>query len=427
MPSTFFFIIATLLLSLNLFRPFGLAISDWFYFGALGLGLIETFIVDRRNAPCWWRNRFIWVVALVLFGAIVSTMNSLNWRVAIFEIIQQIFVTTFFVSLAWIIVRRGKITSVLFAFILSGVFTAGIVLLDNFTGSKFGPTLSGTPDIQLWGRFAGTLGHPNKLGYFLVLTTLLSVGQLLTIKTSKTVLLSRLTWCVLIAIQGYGIYLSGSMTAYLGLLLGVVFIALSLRRDLFRITKAVRIAAVGIILSICLLLVTNFVLMHNLPIEDNNFVTQALVRIQSSTAESRLTTYAQAWDQIVRNPWFGVGYDQISTSSISTESRLLDYSVHNSLIQIWYTGGLFAFIGWLAIYIWVGWMALGVIRRWQRNILSPLMVGLASAALAILLMDQFQDAIYEREKWLVIGLLAGIVWEQVGIRQAIKAQRWYSQ
>lgn len=29
-----------------------------------------------------------------------------------------------------------------------------------------------------------------------------------------------------------------------------------------------------------------------------------------------------------------------------------------------------------------------------------------------LVMDQFQDAIYQREKWLVIGLMASLVWER---------------
>lgn len=425
MPSTFLFLLATLFLSLNFFRPFGLAVSDWLYFGSLSFAFMETFTVNRCNAPCWWHNRFLWTVALILFGAIISTMNLKNWGVAILEIFQQVFVITLFVSLAWILVRRGKINTIILAFILSGVFTAGVVLVDNLTSSRLGPMLSGTPDIQLWGRFAGTLGHPNKLGYFLALTTLLSMGYLLNIKNSSAALLLRLLWCSLIAIQGFGIYLSGSMTAYLGLLTGVVFLAFSSRRIPVRTTRVFGMVAMGTILSIWFMLGFTLIPRGSLPAQGSNFITQALVRIQSSTAESRLTTYSQAWNQIVRNPWFGVGYDQISTSSISPEARFLDYSVHNTLLQIWYVGGLFAFAGWLAIYIWVGWMALSLLRRRRQNKLSPLMAGLASAVLAILLMDQFQDAIYQREKWLVIGLMAGAVWERIRTEQAAKAERSY--
>jgi O-antigen ligase len=364
----------------------------------------------------------LWVVALILFGAIISTINLQNWGVAVFEISQQIFVMTFFVSLAWILVRRGKINSITLAFILSGLFAAGVVLIDNLAGTRLGPILSGTPDIQLWGRFAGTLGHPNKLGYFLALTTLLSIGYLLNIKTSSDAFFLRLLWCALIVIQGFGLYLSGSMTAYLGLLTGMVFLAFSSMHIFVRMTRIFGIVAMGTILSMWIMLAFTLIPMNSLPTQGNNFITQALVRIQNSTAESRLTTYSQAWNQIIRNPWLGVGYDQISTSNISPESRLLDYSVHNTLLQIWYVGGLFSFIGWLTLYLWVAWMALGLLRR-KHNKLSSLTASLASAALAILLMDQFQDAIYQREKWLVIGLLAGTVWEQTRVEQAIKYKR----
>lgn len=43
---------------------------------------------------------------------------------------------------------------------------------------------------------------------------------------------------------------------------------------------------------------------------------------------------------------------------------------------------------------------------------------LAASALAFVLMDQFQDAIYQREKWLVAGLLLGAVWVSKPGREA---------
>jgi O-antigen ligase len=147
-----------------------------------------------------------------------------------------------------------------------------------------------------------------------------------------------------------------------------------------------------------------------------NAIYQAFNRVQTSTAGSRLATYAQAWDEIAHNPWFGVGYDQISTSGVSAASRFLDFSVHNPLLQIWYTGGLFAFIGWLAMDASIGWTALNVLMNRGDQNLSPHALSLATTALALLLMDQFQDSIYQREKWLVIGLLVGFAWEQISAR-----------
>jgi O-antigen ligase len=419
MPSTFLFLVATLLLSLNFIRPLGLAVSDWLYFGALGFGLLETFSLERRHAACWWRNKFLWAVVLILFGAIVSTMNSENWVVALVEIFQQIFVMTLFTSLIWIMVRRGKTDRIVLAFILSGVFAAGVAGVDYLTGSRLGPSLSGTPEIQLWGRFAGSLGHPNKLGYFLVLTTLLSLGRLPDLKPARGAVLSHLIWYLLIAIQLFGIYLSGSLTAFLGLLAGVVILIFSSRAVFDRMKRSFWVITGGTVLALVVVLTANAVPAQGFA---NTTVYQAINRVQSSTAASRLEVYVQAWDQIIQNPWFGVGYDQISTSGVSAASRYLDFSVHNTLLQIWYTGGLFAFIGWLSVYIAIAWMALGILRS-KHYALSPLILSLAAAALAVLLMDQFQDAIYQREKWLVIGLLAGVAWTRTRAERALDAEK----
>lgn len=413
MPSTLLFLTATLLLSLNLVRPFNLAVSDWLYFGALSFGLLETFLMQRRHAPCWWQNRFLWAVALILFGAIVSTMNSQDWATALVEVFQQAFVMTLFVSLIWIMVRRGKTTPIVLVFIFSGLLAAGIALIDYLTGSRLGPALSGTPNLQLWGRFAGTLGHPNKLGYFLVLTTLLSVGQILSIKTSRSAPLSRLVWGAFIAIQIFGIYLSGSMTAYLGLAAGFIVILFSSRIILGRTTKTLAAVTGMVIFILAFWFIVNPVLASDTENLKENAFYRALSRVQTSTAGSRMTTYAQAWEQIIRNPWFGVGYDQISTSGVSAASRFLDFSVHNPLLQIWYTGGVFALIGWLAVYAMNGWMVLKILSSKGYRVLSPQILSLAVTTAALLLMDQFQDAIYQREKWLIIGLLAGTVWEDI--------------
>jgi O-antigen ligase len=266
--------------------------------------------------------------------------------------------------------------------------------------------------VQFWGRFAGTLGHPNKLGYFLVLTTLLSLGQLLIIKPTHATLLSRLGWLALIAVQVLGIFLSDSLTAFIGLMLGILVLMVSSKVTAQR-TLSILIPAFGVgILSISLgLLSGTFSLPENSPL-GSSLISRAIDRVQMTTGPGRLVIFEQALQEIIKDPLVGAGYDQISTSGIDFVFRNLQGTIHNSLLQIFYTGGLFAFVGWLAIYVLVGWMALGVIRISQHNVLFPLILSLSAATIAILVMDQFQDAIYQREKWLVIGILVCNVWDR---------------
>jgi O-antigen ligase len=127
-----------------------------------------------------------------------------------------------------------------------------------------------------------------------------------------------------------------------------------------------------------------------------------LDRVLSTTSYTRLEIYRYALDEIEKSPVIGAGYDQLSTSGISSADRLIPRTVHNVFLQILYVGGLLPFITWVGIYVYA---ATQVIKSvFLRRASTALSIGLAILVLAVVIMDQFQDAIYQREKWLVIAL-----------------------
>jgi len=170
-PSILFFIVGTLLLSLNFVRPFGFAISDWFYFGALLLTFIETLRVDRINFSCWTRNHFLWMAGLILVGATISTANSLFFEGSLLGNYSTGLChhTVYFTHLGNGEARQDGCCCK--GFYLVGGIHSEYRCSGYFAKTRFGPRLSGTLLINLWGRYAGTLGTPNKLGYFLVITS----------------------------------------------------------------------------------------------------------------------------------------------------------------------------------------------------------------------------------------------------------------
>lgn len=408
MPSTFLFIAGTLLLSLNFVRFYGLAISDWLYFGAMFLALVETARFDQGNFHCWTRNRFIWLAGLILLGAVISTSRALFINAAIIEIFQQLYIVTLFISLTWIMVRRGKTDVIVQAFIWSGVFTAGIAIVDYFAGTNFGPQLSGMPDVRFWGRYAGSLGHPNKLGYYLVLASTLSIAKLLEIHLAHSRFITKLIWGLLIFIQIFGIYLSGSLTAYLGFLLCVLaFVAYS--RSLAR--RIAHYSVIVLLIGVPILLFGMIIGKVSLPDRaslENSVISRAVNRVETNTAYSRWYLFQAALESIGENPVLGAGYDQIATSGIEIDFRHLNGTIHNMFLQNWYVGGICAFLGWLLIYLQLGRMA--ITTAWFCERKRVLVLGIAVAVLSLILMDQFQDAVYQREKWLVFGLLTGWTW-----------------
>lgn len=409
MPSVYLFIAGTLLLSLNLIRPFGLAISDWFYLGALGTAILETSRFERSNLACWIQNRFLWMAGLILFGAIISTSRAIFVSTAIEEIFQQCYIITLFISLIWIMARRGKTDVIVTAFILAGLFTAGVALVDNVFGTRIGPSLSATPDIQLWGRYAGTLGHPNKFGYFLVPTSLLTLTRYI---NPHLRLRQRIAWGAAFLVQAIGVYLSGSVTAYLGFLFGGVLF--------FVFCRPARYHLVRLSLPLSLILTLAFLIgsLLGLPFVESssadpaNLINTSLDRVRVTTAKSRWDVYTQATEQIIRSPIIGIGYDQISTSGISQDYRALDYTVHNILLEIWYVGGLFAFLGWVSIYIYLAISSSRILWNGLSRPTGSLTIALAAITLALIVMDQLQDSIYQREQWLIIGLMVSEIWKR---------------
>ena len=410
MPSTFFFIVGTVLLSLNLVRPFGLAVSDWFYFGAMLLALIETARFDRENFCCWMQNRFIWLAGLILLGAIISTSQALFLDTAIMEIFQQLYVVTLFTSLIWILVRRGKTNIIVQAFIWSGVFTASIAVIDYLTGSSLGLKLSGTHTAQYWGRYAGSLGHPNKLAYYLALTSTLSLARFLETNLLRSRFTIRLISGGVLSVQLFGLYLSGSLTGYLGFLLGAVALVTYLKMSARKMVRySLAVLLIGVSLPLFVMSFGNV----SLPAASSlgtSLISTALERVESNTANSRWYIFEKALLNISRNPLVGAGYDQISTSGIEIDSRQLGGTIHNMFLQNWYIGGFFAFLGWLLLYINLGWLSISTGLLGARKDAAPMLLGIAAATLSIILMDQFQDFVYQREKWLIIGLLVGLCW-----------------
>ncbi|MDI6693919.1 MAG: hypothetical protein QME21_02630 [Anaerolineales bacterium] len=286
------FLTGTLLLSLNFVRIFGFAISDWFYLGALVLALFETLLFDRKNIICWTRNRFYWPAGLILLGALISSFFTRYLEIALIEILQQLFVITLFISLIWVMVRRGRTNTVIQAFIMSGVFTALIVSIDYFAGTNFGPILSGTPDVKLWGRYAGATGHPNKLGYFLAITSILNIIYVIKSVSRKKRFYS-IFWFLTLLIQLFGLYISGSMTAYLGFVCGLVFLTVSSKY--IRI-KLLRLSIVVIIISASLMSIFSLLGLQPISIsvaavQEGQLALNTIERVKTTTARSRWILY----------------------------------------------------------------------------------------------------------------------------------------
>jgi O-antigen ligase len=295
-------------------------------------------------------------------------------------------------------VRRGQTEKVVGAFILSGLFAASVAVFDNAFETQVGHSLSGTLGRSFWGRYAGPLGHPNKLGYYLVLTSTLSLFKWLGVKRVRHSFLHLASFVIQIG----GIYLSGSVTAFLGLILSLIVTFLMIKQSRNKL----------LILSspiLFLLALVTFASAKTINVSASAIIDGILRntdRVQNITASSRIIIYKLTLKEIADNPFIGVGYDQFSTSGLGADARLIPGTIHNVFLQTLYVGGILSFLGLTVIYLYLAIQAIIKLRKSRSKF--GLSNGLAICGLAVILMDQFQDAIYQREKWLIVGLFLGL-------------------
>lgn len=410
--STFLFSVGTFLLCLNFQRVFGLAISDWFFFFSLFFFLINSISNKSNRFKHIIKNKNLFASFIILFGSLISMLVVKFYENAFMELFQQLYVIIFFTSLIWFLIENGCYLTIINSFIYSGVFTASIAIIDFFFNMNFGPLLSKTPNIELWERYAGTLGHPNKFGVFLVITSLFSfdniIKNIIDKKRNKAFI-----YFIYFVLQCFGIYLSGSMTAMIGLIVG-----LSLYTLLNPTTKKMifnrfyfKFSFFMFIFSIFLFIFINTISFESVikNIQSTNIL-RAYTRIVDSSANSRIDIYQKAYYDFFKQPITGYGIDQLSTSSIPYEARYIDGTIHNIFLQILYSGGIITFLGWVLIYFNLFRNGIFLLKNSEiTNNYSNSWI-LFATSISLFIMDQFQDTIYQREKWIVFGLLFSFSW-----------------
>jgi O-antigen ligase len=133
------------------------------------------------------------------------------------------------------------------------------------------------------------------------------------------------------------------------------------------------------------------------------------LRATSSSIATRAEFLRKGLDLLLENPLLGYGMDQTGTGGLSRDASeyLTELYIHNTVIQMWFGGGIFALLGALVLYgrgLRLAWEGM---RAYVLGAAAPWVLGLAASTVSWILMDQVQANIYQRFKWLIVALLIG--------------------
>lgn len=381
------------LISINLFKVFGLGISDLFLISATAFALFESVLRPSGENIAWIKNPMVLPFAVFTIGALLSLGSSNNLQIAILEIFQSVYVGIFFFPLTWIMVKRGLLNKIVMNLILSSLIANLIALYDKFANAHFGSILGGAYAAGITLRFAGPFGHPNTLGTFSLITFSLAFVLLMCEKSTQ----KKLFYISAILFSLSGVALSGSNMALFGLISSVIIIIIFMTNK-WQINLFLKILWL-LLLIIPLLSFTNIGKDLIQPISRN------VNRAMTVTINARTEIYSSSLSAISDSPLIGKGFDQLPTSGISESERLLPGFIHNVILSTWYSGGVLSMLGLFITMVFLVVIALRSLFLSKSPSYPPLLLALASSSLAILIISQTEASLYRRDWWLIFGLL----------------------
>lgn len=400
-------------------RPFaGLSIPDLLFFVSLLLLILKGFL-EKKPFSLWFSFHPLWIGAyFIIVGGLLSSFNAVSQNTSILISIKQFYTFTFLISLAISITKKGKYNNLIFSFSL-GLFVTSLVAISDFLfNTQIGYKLVSyfNPEINriYYYRVGGTFGHPNELAMFIGVVFPIILGYILELIFSKVrqKLITIIFYIVTIFCSLLAVISTGSMTGILGVVTSsMIVLYFFLKRHLNNFGIKNIIFQGRIIFSIFLIL-----FLFSIPFwEQSNFQEKVnsqniIDRILTTTGPSRLVYIKESLNYIIVNPIIGAGMDQGGTGGLTDDQRVTSFYVHNTIIQSWVTGGFFAFLGAVLLYLLSFNYALKGINIYKnQKKSSEIFIALSASIISFILMDMVQANIYQRYKWLVVGILIGLI------------------
>jgi len=415
------FWLATFAFAFNAYRPWiaNISLADALYFLSL-ITLLITALTDRRTKIRFGLAHPFWIPSLlILLGGLIASLHSEFPLISARVSATQFYIFTLWLALGIWMSQAGEMERIIVALIAGSTVASFFAIVDFVFGLRTGWWFVTTPNLldrTFWYRSGGTLGNPNELALYNAVVIPLMVDRILHwFSQAKKSLLSWRMFlqglCFLIIFLG--LIFSGSATGIIGALISssIVFasylLAKSSRRNIHLL--AARGLFIPLILSafgfVVFLFFPNYVdaTITNLAYQN------MLLRVTNLSLTARAILLQKGFELLAENPFWGYGMDQTGTAGLSlgTAQYLTDLYIHNTIIQMWFGGGVLALTGAVLLYWHCLRHAWNAIVDFMRGVAPPYILGLAASTVSWILMDQVQANIYQRFKWLVIALLIG--------------------
>jgi O-antigen ligase len=256
------------------------------------------------------------------------------------------------------------------AFIVSQSFSAGVGLIQLSNATVLGQE-------AVADRSTGLAGHPNTLGIMAVIALLVTLALL-----RHTSHLAKVGLWFALAVNGFALLATGSLSAMLAGAFGAAVLAVGHRRVGIALVVGAATWGAGALVGLGNTWFANFVQYRF------SMVTGEAASAGDASLEIRFLTYQWALSYISDNPMFGVGMDSLNAGTFNGVT-----AVHNHLLHAWYQGGLF-------LFMWFAGVTAVVIVGTVRALRSRCGVGGAAVAVAVVTFGMTSSFFLQQQYWI---------------------------
>jgi len=293
-----------------------------------GFGIFFRSVVDLFGTG------FFVAVFLIIFGTLLSTFLSTDWRVGAGILKAWILEPIIFsLILADIIKSRWELEWLVFALCLSATFVAAASLVYRINGW-----------LTFDGRLAGWYLSPNHLAMFLA-PGLILAGWGLFVAEKKN---QKITWAIAVLFLILALSFTFSYGAWAAILAAMAFVVLSVNKNIERGKNG--------ILLFCLGLGVLFLAIGAWQVGDEKWVN--LLAADRSSWQSRLMIWQSTY-KILESHWlFGIGPGLFQSYYLDYQKFFpipyLEWAVpqpHNLFLAWWLAGGILGLAGFLILLV----------------------------------------------------------------------------
>jgi O-antigen ligase len=379
----------------------------------LGVIFLLVIVLAARQLRHVGAQPKILKIDILLISFIVFTGLSIVWSINVYLSWQIFLLFIEALALLYLTSRIGRnFTRLASVFVLSAVvqsclaiyqFSSQLVWSNKWLGMS-GQLVGdgGTSVVEgagRWLRAYGSLPHPNMLGGFLVIGLLFLLGLLfnyqkqyykLPWKMSAKFLFNAICLFTSLVVITYGLLLTFSRSAWLGLIIAMLFIWVILF-----IRKRKKLLLFFFKINIAILLVVALFVINYGDLLFNRFNTTSRLEVQSIS--ERQVGWREAGEIIQASPLLGVGLGTYTQALYELDASRPSYAyqpVHNINLLILAELGIVGWLIFVITIIYLLYLAFKKLREQKEDYNLVVFVGMFLVLLVIGLFDHYLWSLY---------------------------------